>query len=211
MTQTPALPAATDPARDLVRALRKLTPTQRRVLKALPENGGQFWGTLRKLGHSQHTGHRWMRNEAFVRARELLEQRAAEEVGISVQRVLREQAAIAFSDPRDLYDAAGELLPVHQWPDAVAQAVSSIEVEELFEGTGKERRYIGTLRKVKRWDKPKALEQLSRYLGMLKDDDKPPDVGPGLTVIVQQGANTAAVHAGPGAQGRVVVDLQGPE
>lgn len=211
MTQTPALPAPSDPARDLVRALRKLTPTQRRVLKALPEHGGQFWSCLRKLGHGQATGHRWMRNPDFVRARELLEQRAAEEVGISVQRVLREQAAIAFSDIRDLYDEHGELKPVHDWPDDVAQAVSSIEVEELWDGRGEGRRMIGVLRKVKRWDKPKALEQLSRFLGMLKDEEKGDVVGPGLTVIVQQGGNTAAVHAGPGAQGRVVVDLQGPE
>lgn len=201
--------ALTGPTLDQL--LRKLTPKQRRFLREVPKHRGQFWGALAKLGISSHTGHRWMREPRFAEAWALVEKQALDEVGITAQRVLREQAAIAFSDVRELYDANGNLKSPHEWPDDVARSISGVEVESLYEGRGEAREFVGTLRKVKRWDKGKALEQLSRYLGMLNDVDAPANIGPGLTVIVQTGGATTAVQAGPGVQGRVVVDLPGPE
>ncbi len=129
---------------------------------------------------------------------------------ITVERVLKEQAAIAFSDPRRMFREDGSMKSVHELDDATAAALAGLEVEELFEGHGEDREHVGTLRKVKRWDKPKALEHLSKFLGLIRDVAPPATVGPGLTVIVQTAAGNAAVQAGPQAQGRVVVDLPGP-
>lgn len=128
---------------------------------------------------------------------------------ITVERVLKEQAAIAFSDPRALFDENGAMKPVHELDDAAAAALAAIEVEELFEGSGESRERVGRLHKVKRWDKQKALEHLSRFLGMVKpDDDNRHPVGPGLVVVVQQSA-TAGGDAAAAAQ-RVAVNLPRP-
>lgn len=170
-----------DPAVELVRVLRKLTPAQRRVLKALPEHGGQLWGTLKKLGHGQASGHRWMRNRNFVRARELLEQRAIEEIGITHGYVL--------GRTKDVVERCMQEEPV---------------LDHEGKPTGEYRfEHSGAL---------KGLEMLGRYRKTWGDESaKSVPIGPGLTVIVQQGDNRTVVQAGAGAQGSVVVDLPGPE
>jgi phage terminase small subunit len=106
---------------------------------------------------------------------------------VTVERVLKEQAAIAFSDPRKLFHEDGSLKAVHELDDATAASLSAIEVETQFETGPDGKKPVGELHKIKRWDKGKALEHLSRFLGILKDDSAPPPVvGPGLVVMVQQ-------------------------
>ena len=61
----------------------------------------------------------------------------------------------------------------------VQRAISAIEVEEIFEGRGEERRKVGEVRKVKFWDKTRALELLGRHVGLIRDrseENKPPAV-----------------------------------
>jgi phage terminase small subunit len=84
---------------------------------------------------------------------------------VTADRVITEVARLGFSDVRKLFDPlSGQLLAPSEWPDDVAAAVSSIEVEELMGGTGPDRTQIGWTKKVKLWDKPKSLEMLGRHL-----------------------------------------------
>lgn len=105
---------------------------------------------------------------AVERARELVAKRN----DITVDQIVRTAAAVAFSDIRQLYDERGELLPIHQWPDGVAESIAGIEVEELFEGRGESRERVGRLKKIKRWDKTKALEILAKYKKLYDDGPK---------------------------------------
>lgn len=86
---------------------------------------------------------------------------------IDPDRALREAARLAYSDPRELFDAAGQLRPVKDWPDALAAAIGSIEVvkRNVDSADGKTDDVI----KVKVWDKPKALEMLFKHLGLLTE------------------------------------------
>lgn len=84
----PPVPVTADPATELVRLMRRLTPKQRRLLRMLPECSGQFWAAVERCGFSKHSAHRWMRRPGFVRARELIEQRALDEIGITHAYVL---------------------------------------------------------------------------------------------------------------------------
>jgi phage terminase small subunit len=133
--------------------------------------------------------------------------------GITQERVLREMAAIAFHDVRKLFREDGTPKAFHELDDDTAAAFAGIEIEELFEhvGTGDERRkeHVGRIHKIKRWDKPKALEMLARHLGMFKAEDGPKDnTGPGLTVIVQQ----IVQGGGPApTAGQVIVNLPPPQ
>lgn len=92
--------------------------------------------------------------------------------GVTQERIVKELSAIAFSDARKLYDEQGNLRPIHELEDEVAAAFAGLENEELFEGRGQDRKRIGVLRKVKRWDKVRALELLAKHLGVIEDKVK---------------------------------------
>jgi hypothetical protein len=83
--------------------------------------------------------------------------------------VIQELKAIASTDIRELFKPDGTVKDPAEWPDHLARAVKSIEVDELFEGYGKERTQIGITRKIQLWDKPKALELIGRSLAMFTD------------------------------------------
>jgi len=80
-------------------------------------------------------------------------------------RVILELRHIAFASLKDLYDNEGKLKPVAEWPKQAAQAVAALESDELFQGREK----IGLTRKVKQWDKLKALELIGRTIDMFSD------------------------------------------
>lgn len=82
---------------------------------------------------------------------------------ISQDRIIKELAAVAFSDPRPFFDECGNLLPVKDLPDDLAAALSSMEIEQDRRGT------MVRLAKVRRFDKTKCLELLMRHMGMLQD------------------------------------------
>jgi len=90
------------------------------------------------------------------------------ELQISQDRILREIAIIAFSDPRGLFNSDGTLKPVDEWTREQAGAIQSIKVTELFDGEGKNKVQIGHLKEIKFWDKTKALELAAKHLGMLQ-------------------------------------------
>lgn len=81
-----------------------------------------------------------------------------------VFRILRELRLLGTSDIRELFDIDGNLKPVSDWNQDAAKAVSSIKVDEIYEGYGSERKSIGQTKLVKFWDKTKSLELLGRYL-----------------------------------------------
>jgi phage terminase small subunit len=144
-------------------------------------------------------------SEAVRKTRE----RQIERAEISVERVLRELAAVGMADIRKLYDDKGNLRPIHELDDATAASIAGIETEETFEGTGKDRVWTGYARKVKRADKVKALELLGRHLGLWVDPKAPEKEGPGLTVVVQNAVHVDGNRV-TSAQ-RIAVSLPEPE
>lgn len=104
--------------------------------------------------------------------------------------VLRELMRMASVDVGEAFDSKGRLLPLHRMSEDVRRAISSIEVEELYEGRGEERVKIGVLRKVKFWDKKGALELLGKHLRMFAErtpdapgDETPYDVDTAMKII----------------------------
>lgn len=95
-----------------------------------------------------------------------------QKVGITVERVLNEYAKIAFSDIRNLFDENSRLLPVKDIPDEIAAALSSVEVDQLWAMGMDGREEVGETKKVKVWDKTKALDALGRHLGLFEKDNE---------------------------------------
>lgn len=86
--------------------------------------------------------------------------------------ILRNLDRITNVDLRDAYDDDGNLLPIKQIPRHVVDAIQSIESEELWGGTGRERGVVGDLRRVKFLDKTKALDLLGKYLKLFDQTHK---------------------------------------
>jgi phage terminase small subunit len=96
------------------------------------------------------------------RRRDLLTDRAQ----VNAEKIIAGLARIAMADIRRLYDAHGNLRPIHELDDETAASIAGVDVEELTAG----RKRIGQVRKVRRWDAVRAWEALARIKGLFKDN-----------------------------------------
>lgn len=98
-----------------------------------------------------------------VKQLDKLRKSALRRIEISIQKVIEEDAKIAFSDIRQLFDEQGSMLPVQKWGDNIAAAVSSIKcTTDKFGNETVE---------VKFWNKDSALDKLFKHLGMYQLDN----------------------------------------
>jgi phage terminase small subunit len=112
---------------------------------------------------------------------------------ITPDRVLAEEARIAFADPRAVYDAAGEPKPPHCLDEDTARALAAVEVVESTTRSGET-----TVRyKYKFWDKRAALDRLARHLGLAgpAPDPEEGDAEP-VTFVMNLGGAGADAETG---------------
>jgi phage terminase small subunit len=89
-----------------------------------------------------------------------------ERTRVNADNVVREYLRLATSDIGELFDDTGAMHPMKDLPKDVRRAIQSVEVEELFEGRGEERVRIGRIRKVRMIDKIRALDMLTKHVGV---------------------------------------------
>ena len=89
----------------------------------------------------------------------LLQQQRTE---ITADRVLRELANIAFADTRQFYSDDGTIKLPGELDDGTASALAGVDTEERDGEDG----IRTTTRKIRQWDKVKALELLGKHLGL---------------------------------------------
>ena len=82
---------------------------------------------------------------------------------ISESRILQEEACIAYSNPKDIFDRNDRIKRIKDIPDEVARAISSFDITEKPNGE------VNT--KVKFWDKGKSLNRLGNYLDMYNKEN----------------------------------------
>jgi phage terminase small subunit len=88
---------------------------------------------------------------------------------VTVERTIAEYARLAYLDPATLFDAQGKPLPIAEMPEDARRAIVSLEIEELFAGSGAHRRQVGLLHKIRFAPKIQALDSLGKHLGMFID------------------------------------------
>lgn len=93
----------------------------------------------------------------------------AKRMDITKDRVLQEFARLAFFDPRMLYRDDGSPIPIGELDDDTAAAVAGLDIQEVFEGFGEDRKFVGYTKKYKISDKVRALEGLAKHLGMFTE------------------------------------------
>jgi len=84
---------------------------------------------------------------------------------IQAVEVLRELKLIALSDLGRCFSASGRLLSIVDMPEAVRRAIAGVDVVESVDTDGRP----VVIKKLKFWDKNKALEQLGRHLKLFTD------------------------------------------
>ncbi|WP_238330669.1 terminase small subunit [Pseudomonas aeruginosa] len=84
---------------------------------------------------------------------------------VEADYVIRRLREIDEMDVLDILEDDGSFRSIRDWPRAWRQFLSGIEIAELIEGRGDDRRIAGVLRKVKWPDKLRNLELLSRHVG----------------------------------------------
>lgn len=103
------------------------------------------------------------------------QQELQEATGITQKRVLEEYAKVAFTDIRKFYTVDGALKPIKDLEDDAAGALAGIEVyeEKVSDSDPQDETVVtGTIKKIKIYDKVKALDSLARHLGMFSKDNE---------------------------------------
>jgi len=97
-----------------------------------------------------------------------LKKEYAEKSGISKERILNEYKKIAFSDLRDFLTVDGGLKDISDIDDDCAGALESLE---SFDEVTRDGEKLGTNRKIKLHNKLRALDALSKHLGLFEKDN----------------------------------------
>ena len=105
--------------------------------------------------------------QVYLSARQ---QELQEATGITQKRVLEEYAKVAFLDIRKFYTVDGSLKSIHDLDDISAGALAGVETYEERQGDD-EALTIGQTKKIKTYDKVKALDSLARHLGIFEKDN----------------------------------------
>jgi len=88
--------------------------------------------------------------------------------GIDAEYIMRRHVEIDNLDIKDILDDDGNMLGIHQWPDAWTKSLSAIEVSQILEDGAS----IGTLKKIKWPDKLKNIELMGKLaaVGAYRDN-----------------------------------------
>lgn len=108
--------------------------------------------------------------QAYLKAKS---ERIGKKLDVSAERTLLEISRVAFQDARMFFHEDGSLIPIHGLSDDAAAVIAGFEIEELFEHEDGVKNKIGQLKKIKRFDKMKALELLAKYYKLIDGNDLP--------------------------------------
>lgn len=86
---------------------------------------------------------------------------------VTLERLLQELSYVAFSDVTRLFSKDGTLKALHLLTEEERAAISSVEVDEIAEYVKGEKKVLGQTKKVKAWDKLKAIEMIAKLQGHL--------------------------------------------
>jgi phage terminase small subunit len=112
---------------------------------------------------------------------------------ISRERVMLEIGRLAFSNISQYFDENGNLKSLSDLSPEDVAALSSVEIKEEFDTVDGKKVSSGFARKIKLWDKTKALEMLAKHFQIYSDA---PEVNNNLTMPEVRVYNSAPPLAG---------------
>lgn len=118
--------------------------------------------------------HKLLKNSKITRRIAELQEQRLRRLELDELKVLRELKRVGFADLRKAFKD-GDLARPEDWDEDTAAAISSIELEKLFQPdpeTGR-RAHVGYTTKIKLWNKVDALRQLGEYFGLFDKLESP--------------------------------------
>jgi phage terminase small subunit len=115
------------------------------------------------------TASKLLRNPKIQAAIQEFLQERQNRLGITPDRVLKEYARLGFFDPRKLFNNDGSPKGIEELDDDSAAVLAGMEVMEVYEGYGEDRKFVGYLKKYKLANKLGALDSIGKHLGMFID------------------------------------------
>lgn len=162
--------------RGVGRSAAAMAEREHLFIEAYIANGGDGAKAARAAGYADSGAGRravdLLRRPNVVKALAARREKLARKYELTSESVIAELARIVHADPRRLFGTDGTLLPMQDWPDDMAAVVASVETDELFEGQGNARKFIGYTKKVRFWDKNSAIEKAMKHLGLYEVDNR---------------------------------------
>jgi len=115
--------------------------------------------------------HQLRRNTKFAARLAFRRAELQRDLDITPEKNLRAIANSAYVDVADFYNADGSMKNIHDIPKAARMAIAGIDVEELYEGRGENRRRVGTMKRVRCWDANRAREMIAKIFGQFERDN----------------------------------------
>jgi len=152
--------------------VKELTPRQAKFVREYLIDLNATQAAIR-AGYSAKTasqiGERLLRNVQIQRRLEKAMAARAARTEVDADYVLKRMVEIDAMDVLDIMDDQMAIKPVSEWPKVWRQYLSGFDLAEIAEGSGDQRKIVGTLKKIKWPDKTKNLELLGRHFGLFND------------------------------------------
>lgn len=157
---------------------RKLTVKQEAFRKEFLSNGRKGPAAYRHAFNAANMSpgavntevQRLLKHPLIALSIQEITEKAQEDSLLTVKMLDQQTARIAAFDARMLYRDDGSLLPVSEWPDDAAAALSGLDVYEERRGEGEARKIEGYTKKVRFLNRLEAIQLGYRRLGALRDN-----------------------------------------
>lgn len=124
-------------------------------------------GYSKKTAYSQ--GARLLSNVGISRAIQIGMNKQIKKFEVTTDMVVQGLAAAAELDVLDLYNEDGTLKPISEIPEHIRKNIVGIDTVEEYEGYGRNKKWVGTAKKVRFEDRTKSRELLGKFQKMFVD------------------------------------------
>lgn len=142
---------------------------------------------VEKYGISRSGVEKWIqlarpKVEILRQQADLFKQKAIEEeVAASAKRlnitrdaVLERLWRIANGNLQDYFHGRTSMIPIKDLPREIAANLASVELDELYHGSGDAKYWVGQTKKIRLHDPLKAIDMINKMQGWYKEDAKAP-------------------------------------
>lgn len=100
-----------------------------------------------------------------------LQEKKANELDFSFERIANELAKVAFGDVKNYFDDMGRLIDINLLESQVSTSIKAVTVQQEKISTAGEVFIESSVKKIESYDKLKALEMLSKMFGHYQKDN----------------------------------------